>query len=408
MMKAWSLLLLSLLVSLVILFVPKPMHRGVTSSAQSETEREVPRIRSKPPDQDSTRGLTRTTTRSATPNGEVTDAIGDVLELLWLTPYQDGERGLTISGRAVNVSVPNWLISDPSSFYWYGGTERPSADGEWIDYAPHGKRARWSSGSASQTNDPTDASLAGYEDVTRLSISQANASHIQFEWLLRGTVPSGRPDVDYVFALGSTPDNPDPVDWFIHVYPWCGARWRWWTHAITASFYWRSTSYEDIASARVDDLGDGRLKVEMTLASVVPAKPADNEGEPWFVWWFDVDNDPSTGNPCYGDDMDVVVRYNRSSQQWEGALRRFNGDHFEDVPGAAPIPVTRDGCKVSAVVSISELGLSSTFRWRSVASLKVGTAGEMFYSDVDVAPDDGWVKDAYSEPGVFLPLVVRD
>jgi hypothetical protein len=340
-------------------------------------------------------GDTRTATASRPTilASDITDPSGDVAELNWLQPHP-AVRDMTIAGNTATVLVPTWLIGDPSSFYWWAVSARPSAGYSDIDWAPDSAPMLWTSGFSSSTTDPTDDVLQPYEDLAFAGVSQADATHIQFEWQFRGDIPAGEPDVVYYFSLRPSPDAAS--DWVIYLIPFVSG-WYWEVDARNASFDWSSTSYEDIVSASVNEVGGGQVQFEMTTVDIIPETPASGGYDPWFGWKLDVDNDPATGQQPNGDDMHVVVRYNYSPPippTWEGVVRRWNGTRYEDL---LSVPFTRAGNAVSATVSISDLGLSQTFRWAAGTTVVVGTFGDLvepekFFFIPDRAPDSAWVE----------------
>jgi hypothetical protein len=340
---------------------------------------------------------TTTISQSAVTSSNTTDPSGDVGELNWLKPHP-AVRDMTIVGNTATVLVPTRLIGDPASFYWWAGVDEPSTGYTLLDWAPDGDAVLWTSGSSSSTPDPVDGSLQPHEDITFASVSQADPSHIQFDWEFKGNIPLGQPDVVYDFLLN---DN----DWLVYLYPTVRG-WEWEVDARNASFDWSSTSYEDIVSASVNEVGGGQLQFEMTTASSIPETPFSRSGEPWFGWKLDVDNDSSTGQQPYGDDMNVVVRYDWGlfPLGWEGVVRKWNGAYYEDF---LPVPFARAGSTVSATVYISDLGLSPTFGWAAGTYVIVGGSVERFAWNGDRAPDSGWVEMSLTpDPGTIQGRVV--
>jgi formylglycine-generating enzyme required for sulfatase activity len=336
--------------------------------------------------------------QSVTALSSTTDPSGDVPPLNWLKPHPS-IRDMTIAGNTATVLVPTWLIGTPGSFYWYAGADT-SSTGTPLDWSPDSGTLQWTSGSSSSITDPADGSLQPYEDVTYVSVSQADSTHIQFEWRFRGNIPAGQPDLYYYFVLND-------FDWVLYLYPTVRG-WEWEVDARNASFDWSSTSYEDIVSASVNEVAGGQIHFEMTAASTIPATPSSGTYAPWFSWKLDVDNNPVTGQQPFGDDVNVVVRYNYSPPippEWEGVVRRWNGTRYEDL---LSVPFTRAGSTVSATANISDLGLSPTFRWNAGTMVVVGTLGDLaepekFFSNLDRAPDTEWVEGNGGGLTVFIP-----
>jgi len=197
-----------------------------------------------------------------------------------------------------------------------------------------------------------------------------------------GLKPLGSPD--YMVVLGPT-----------------GAGWMWSISTPgTKRFSWNSTHYEDILSAIGSQTGDGQLTFEMTTAQDIPAVPADEDGYPWFTWMLDVDRDQASGGP---NDVNVVVRWNPDSNAWEGALRGWDGERYEDLQTA--VTFARTGATVSAAVEVADLGLTGSFLWRAQTSINVGVEKELFFALADNAPDSGWVEEVLAPAQTPTPTV---
>lgn len=319
--------------------------------------------------------------RPTTTTSDTTDPSGDLSELNWLKPHPYARDLIwSISGTQVRLGLPVELISSPGSINWYAAVERWATYAR-VDRAPDTGTRRWTPGSTSSATDGTDGTLQPYEDLTYVSVNPYN-SDIIFVWEFRGSIPPTQTEAYYYFDLNYN-------DYLVYLYCTESRGWEWEVDARDASFDWNSASYEDIVSASVNELGDGQLRFEMTTASTIPTTPSSGDGAPWFNWTLDVDNDTDTGQAPDGDDMNVVVRYNPQSSGWEGVLREWNGNYYEDLRS---LSFARAGSTVSAVASISDLGLSSTFRWAAGTMVVVRPAGQEFFSRVDRAPDSGWVE----------------
>jgi len=334
---------------------------------------------------------------SLAPDSSVSDPQGDVLELRLLRPFPYPGRDLTIEGNTAKVLIPRWVIGDPYSFQWMATTIRPMGQA-LLDYAPDYQFLSWSRGLPSEAPDAQNPGLLPHEDLTYVRLREVDSSRLEFLWRCRGDIPVNPVDINWSALIGLKPlGGPD----YMVVLGPTDAGWMWSVSAPgTKRFSWNSTRYEDILSAIGFQTGDGQLTFEMTTAQDIPAVPADEDGHPWFTWMLDVDRDQASGDP---NDVNVVVRWNPESNAWEGALRGWNGERYEDLQAA--VAFARTGATVSAVVQVADLGLTGGFLWRAQTSINVGLEEELFFALADNAPDSGWVEEVLAPAQTPTPTV---
>jgi hypothetical protein len=312
------------------------------------------------------------------PDSSVSDAAGDVEPLRMLTPFPHPGRDVTVSGNTISVLVPTWLLGDPASFQWAAAVLRPEQD-VLKDMAPKGRVQSWTSGSLSEVVDSIDTSREPYEDLTYVRVRSVGTSHIEFLWRCRGDIPFNEGDLAYMMILST--------GYTIALHP-IDQGWGWFVQrASSLSFDWNSRPYEDVLSASVTQTGVEQLTFEMTTAQDIPDVPPDEDGYPWFTWTLDVDRDGTNSLA----DVNVVVRWDPESSAWEGALRRWNGQHYEDVE--ATVVSVLAGATVSAIVDVDDLGLMGSFLWRAQTNITVGVDEDLFSAQADIAPDAGWVEE---------------
>jgi hypothetical protein len=310
----------------------------------------------------------------------VSDPEGDVEPLRLLVPFPDLGRDLTVEGNTATVLVPTWLLGDPQSFDWVAAVLRPEQQ-IVTDAAPKGGAQAWTAGHLSEVVDFLNPALLPYLDLTYARVRSVGSSHIEFRWRCRDNIPSDESDLAYMMILSTAyriallcPDQ----------------AWGWFADRPSGlGFDWDSRPYEDILGAAVTRGGDGQLTFEMTTAQDIPAVPFDEDGSPWFTWILDMDRDQASGGP---NDVNVVVRWNPESDEWEGALRGWNGERYEDLQ--ATVVFTRTGATVSAVADLADPGLIGSFLWRAQTSVTVGVDEEMFIGVADSAPDAEWAEEA--------------
>jgi DNA-binding beta-propeller fold protein YncE len=323
---------------------------------------------------------------------QVNDPAGDLARLDWLfaDPYA---RDTVTWGTAPYWRVPTWLIGNPSSFYWQAWTMRPSVSYALEDAIPDAGSSFWQSGASSFFADGEDLHFEPHHDLIGAEIGPTVSSHIQFAWQLRGAVPGDFQDVAYVYGLwtgGITTRDLEIWNWFVWQYINEYGMWAWAVKSSASSFPWHSAGFEDILSASVSNVGQDQLRLEMEVAATVPSIPNTDEGEPRLSWYFDTDDNPSTGNKPSGADACVRIQFDSATQVWKGTIMRWEYPRFVEQSTAS---FDRSGSRVVAVVNRFDLNLSQSYRWQAVTAVQVGQPDEKFVSkNLDVAPDPGDVS----------------
>jgi len=317
------------------------------------------------------------------------DPVGDISSLDWLKPHPV-IRNLSIDGSIASIFFQEQLINTPDYIDWYAAV----SDGttyEILDRAPENETRRWlSDGALSSITDSVDSQLMPYEDLIYARVDQAESiNSIQFDWEFYGDVPSGQPDVYYSFDINN-------YDYVLYLYP-SDAGWQWEVDARNASFNILPLSHRDIVSSTVTSVDTDQIKLEMTVAGDIPAGPEDGLST-WYSWMLDVDNNPLTGQPPNGGDLNIVVRWERDTDlrvEWVGAIRKWNGSQFEDY---GFLPFTRNGRTISTNIGISEHGITNDSRWNSSTFVVVSPGcfntpqdGFDYFTIADQAPDSGWL-----------------
>jgi hypothetical protein len=319
------------------------------------------------------------------PDSSVTDPEGDVLELRMLSPFPYPGRDLAIEGNTAKALVPRWVVGDPHSFQWVGATLKPLLQRP-LDVAPDYQVLNWARGTTSEAPDAQDLALLAYEDLTYVRLREVAPSRLEFFWRCRGDIPLTASDFTYVVLIGS--NLLVGSDYMVALIP-TSTGWSWSVSTPEDTrFPWDSANYEDILDASVSQSGDGQLRFQMTVAQDIPAVPSDEDGYPWFTWMLDVDRDQAPGG---ANDVNVVVRWNGESSQWEGALRGWNGQHYVDL--GTGVPISRTGATVSATVGAEDLGLTGGFLWQARTTVNVGPGDDQFTGLADYAPDSGWAEE---------------
>jgi hypothetical protein len=322
--------------------------------------------------------------RAVSPDSSVSDAQGDVLELRLLLPAPDPRRDLTIEGNRAKVIVPRWVVGYPQSFQWVGSTLSIQQKTH-LDVAPDFKVLNWTRGATSEGPDAQNPELLPYEDLTYVRLRELTSSQLEFLWRCRGDIPVDAVDVGYSAVLA---ENLVSGPEYVLLLAPSAVGWTWFVNALGETrFPWDTASYEDILSASVSHAGDGHLLFEMTTAQNIPAVPAEANGSPGFSWIL------RHGTATVGEpgDLEVFVRWDAESSQWEGAVMGWDGQDYVDLDIA--VAFTLSDATVSATVEVADLGLQGTFSWQAMTGVRVGPDEEPFVGLADQAPDSGWVED---------------
>jgi len=330
-------------------------------------------------------------------HSSTSDALGDVRELRLLRPFPYTGRHLTIEDNRIKVLLSLWVIRDTRSFQWAAASFDP-VKRKRVDVAPNDKVLSWARGVVSEAPDALDPQLLPYQDLTYVRLREVAGSRLEFFWRCRGDIPASPEETSYGAFLGA--NLVESQDFMVVLYPE-ETEWTWYISAPGEErFAVNPAAYEDILSATISPSGDGQVKFEMTVAEPIPDAPSSMERHPWFSWVLDVDRDQASG----GADVNVVVRWNPASSQWEGALMGWNGQYYEDLD--APVTIARDGALVSASVSAADLALDGSFLWQAQTTVNIGPAEEQFVSIADRAPDEDWVDSLPpGGPRIYLPIV---
>jgi len=349
------------------------------------------------------------------PDSSTSDPEGDVLELRLLLPAPDPRRDLTIQGNTAKVLVPRWVVGYPQSFQWVGSTLRVQQQ-TYLDWAPDFKVLDWTRGATSEGPDAQNPELLPYEDLTYVRLRELASSQLEFLWRCRGDIPVDAVDVAYSAVLA---ENLVSGPEYVVLLAPSAVGWTWFVSALGETrFPWDTASYEDILSASVSHTGDGHLLFEMTTAQNIPPVPAEGNGSPGFSWVL------RHGGATVGEpgDLEVFVRWDAESGQWEGAVMGWDGQDYITLDIA--VAFTLSDATVSAKVEVAELGLGGTFSWQAMTGVQVGPDEEPFVGLADQAPDSGWVEDIVpatptptatptvtaTPPGtwrIYLPVICR-
>jgi hypothetical protein len=330
-------------------------------------------------------------------HSDVSDPQGDARELRLLRPFPYTGRNLSIEGNTVKVLVPRWVLRDLQSFQWAAATFSPERQAR-VDIAPDYQVLNWASGIMSEAPDAQNPEILPYEDLTYVRLREVASSRLEFLWRCRGDIPVSPAEIAYGAFLGTNLINSQ--DYMVVLAP-TDMGWTWYLSAPgDKRFALNPAAYEDIVDATLSQTDGGELRFEMTVAAPIPDVPSSMERDPWFSWMLDVDRDQASG----GADVNVVVRWNQESSQWEGALMGWTGQYYEDLD--TPVTITRGGAVVSATVNAADLALDGGFLWMAKTAVNLGPAEEQFVSLADQAPDSGWVD--WLPPGgqrIYLPMV---